>query len=129
VIRLRQRSWETFQRHAVEDFERRMVVHLRKFYPLECAALGEEQLSRLIRYGTERASGHGFTSERAVCIYIDVMVAFGRDFDCDASVPWASQVLSRKDIGGSKERVTLLFARAYEHRDQARGLGAEGGLH
>jgi hypothetical protein len=128
MYRINKRNWDAFVVDLLRDFEERMVAHLAKFYPAECATLGEEQVRRLIGYGVERARSHGLTSERATCIYIDVMFAFGRDFDRDPALPWASQVLSRKDLDSSRARMVCLFARAYEHRDQAQGLRAEGGL-
>jgi len=119
---------EAYREVALRDFEDRVVTHLRKFYPAECANLGEEQIRRLIRYGIVRARSYGLTSERAACIYVDVMFAFGRDFDRDPSLPWASQVLNREDLSSPMERAACLFGRAYQHWDEARGIGAEGAL-
>ena len=128
MFKVRKEQMEAYREGALRDFEDRVLTHLRKFYPAEHAALGEEQIRRLVRYGVARARSHGFTSERAACIYIDVMFAFGRDFDRDPALPWANQVLSREDLDGPRERAVCLFARAYQHRDEARGVGAEAAL-
>jgi len=125
MFRLRERTWDAFRHHAIQDFEHRMGVHLRKFYPAACATSGDEPLRELIRYGVERARGHGITNERAVCIYIDVMFAFGREFDVDPALPWASALLSRKDVPSERALAHRLFARAMEHLGEARGLYAE----
>ena len=128
MLRIKQRAQEAFEREALEDFERRMVTHLRKFFPEVCTTLGEETLRRVIQYGVERARSRGFSTERAACIYLDVMFAFGCDFDRDPALPWAGEVLGRRDLDTPKARAVCLFSRAYEHRGEARGLRPEGVL-
>jgi hypothetical protein len=126
MYRLRARSWAAFERNAVEDFEHRMGIHLRKFFAVQCTSLGEEQVRRLIRYGIERGRSHGLTSERGVCTYIDMMFAFGREFDRE--VPWAAEIFARKDIDTPQELENCLFFHGLRHRDEARGIGVEAGL-
>ena len=79
MMRVRQRVWSAFRQH------------LGKFFPAACAALGEEQVRRVVRYGIERAASHGVTRERGVCAWVDLMFTFGRDFDRDPDLPWASE--------------------------------------
>jgi hypothetical protein len=125
-MRILRRAREAFEQSVLEDFEGRMSVHLRKFFPAACAALGDEQVLALVRYGVERAESHGITRERGVCTWVDLMFTFGRDFDRDPGLPWASDFLSRKDVPNQRARIERLFARALEHRDEARGVRLEG---
>lgn len=126
MFRIRGRTWDAFKQHAVQEFEDRMVVHLRTFLAVHCSALGDDQVRLLIRDGIERARSHGLTSERGVCTYIDLSVAFGRDFD--EAVPWAKEIFAREDIHTPQELENCLYHHALEHRDEARGIGEEAAL-
>ncbi len=115
MLIIRQHQMETLQRAALMGFENRMVAHLNHFFPDECAAMEESGTRQIIRYGIERAGHYGIVAERDVCKYIDVMVVFGPDFDTDANLPWAVEILSDETITDNKGRVDLLVTSALTH--------------
>lgn len=43
-----------FEHATSRDFEDEMVVYLKEFAPKHCEIVGEEQVRRIIRYGTKR---------------------------------------------------------------------------
>jgi len=95
-----------FEQVEVRKFVDRMVVHLKKFFPKQCEAMGEPGLQETIQYGIKRAAAYGITSKRDVYKYVDLMVVFGRNFDSDKRYPWANEVLrSRRDPSA---RITAL---------------------
>jgi hypothetical protein len=102
-----------FSQAEIKKFEERVVIHLNKFFPRQCEALGESKLRETIRYGIKRAAGYGITAARDVCKYIDVMVALGRDFDTDKKYPWAGEIL--KATSSSNARMARLIRTADTH--------------
>ena len=84
---------EVFSKGSARRFEDRMLVHLMKFFPEQCHALGEPKLRDTIRYGVQRAKSYQIEAERDVCKYIDLMTVLGRDFDTDEDLPWAGRIL------------------------------------
>jgi hypothetical protein len=88
-----------FAEAATQKYERRLCVHLNRFFPEECAALGELKIRDTVRYSIHRATTHGFVSERDVCKFVDVMFILGREFDEDQSLPWARTILSNNEVG------------------------------
>jgi len=80
-----------------EDRERRfrvqLAAHLVECFPERCRELGEAQLDEEIRRGIGRARAHGFVGERDLCKYMNLVFTFGRDFDRDAALSWASELL------------------------------------
>jgi hypothetical protein len=98
---------------AGERFEDRVVAHLGRFFRRECDALGEEGTRERVRYGTERARSHGFVAERHVVKYIDLMFAYGRDFDAD--LPWAKRILHDEAYPLPSERIDALYDEAMSH--------------
>jgi hypothetical protein len=91
-----------FARAETKKFEDRMLIHLNKFFPRQCAALGEPKLRETIRDGIKRAAAYRITAERDVYKYIDLMVVFGHDFDTDKRFPWAGEILRKQKSPGAK---------------------------
>ena len=63
----------------VQKFEEWMLVHLKKFFPRQCAAAGDRRLREMVQHGIQRAAAYGITARRDVCKYIDLRIVFGRD--------------------------------------------------
>jgi hypothetical protein len=96
MLTIRQAQFAVLSQLEVRKFEDWMLVHLKKFFPKQCAALGDTQLRETVQHGIERAAGHGLTAKRDVCKYIDLMIVFGRDFDADKRLPWAGEILGKR---------------------------------
>src|SRR5262245_22873116 len=92
VLVIRSEQIAAFRAAAATDFENRVVHHVRKHLPTACAAMTDSALRGLVRHGVERAGALVTTSQREVCKYIMLMLAFGRDFD--ETRPWARDVVA-----------------------------------
>jgi hypothetical protein len=101
-------------------FESDVLSHLQRCFPAECAALGEPGVRDTIRYGLERSRGYGLTAAREVCTYVDLMMAFGRDFDRDPKLPWAADILNRKRWKDTATMVDQLYRTAQQHYRERR---------
>lgn len=108
--------------YAVKDFEDRMVVHLGKFFPKHCEALGETKVREAVHEGIRRAGGYGIVAERDVCKYIDLMFAFDRGFDKDSRYPWAARILTDPAQKDPTAKVNRLYDTALDHVRQAAGI-------
>jgi hypothetical protein len=109
MLTIRREQLETFNRLDVDKFEEWMLVHLNRFFPPQCRAMGETELRQFVRTGIKRAARYEITSKRDVCKFIDLAVAFGPDFDTDAS--WAPGILSAPMSSGQK--MWKLYRAAY----------------
>jgi len=107
IIRREQSS--VFSNAASKSFEDRVFAHVSKCFPGECSALGDDGTRETIQYGKERASAYGANGEREIVKYIDLMFAFGRDFDRDPALSWASAVLN-----GRWKDAAVKLARLFE---------------
>jgi hypothetical protein len=114
MFTIRKEQMEALADAGIADFEDRMMEHLFEC-PLSerCRAMGEAALRGLIRYGLQRAASYGIVTERGVSVYVDVMVAFGRDFDVDPTLPWAAAVLNDPSTRTPFERIDQLFDAAF----------------
>ena len=94
MLRIRAEQFQLLSHAEVENFEEWMVAHLKRFFPVQCRAVGDSRLRETIQTGIERAARYQITARRDVCKYIDLMVVFGRDFDTDRRYPWANTISS-----------------------------------
>jgi len=121
MLSLRQDQMDDMHALTRGVFVDRMVEHLNQFFPKHCAALGVSGVREAIDYGIERASSYGIVGERDVCLYIDLMFGFGKDFDTDPELPWAASVLNDERIAGAKQRINILHETAVREASQAGG--------
>jgi len=111
-MKLRKEQMDTFSEAARKSFEDRMVAHLREVFPQRSKRLGEPRVRGKIQHGIERAGTYGITSERDVCRYIDVMFAYGWDFDTDSKLPWAGRILNDERFLLPEAKVNRLYRAA-----------------
>ena len=123
MLRIRPEQMKVLDDDMLRKFEDKMVVHLNKFFHERCAKLGKDGTREAILYAIERAASYEIVSERDVCIYIDIMFEFGRDFDKDPKLPWAGKILNDKVLTGKPaEKVNRLYDTATENIQHARGI-------
>jgi hypothetical protein len=115
MFTIRKEQLQALDRDKRESFVDRMLQHLREFFPGKCDALGENQLRKWIEHGIERAKAYRIVSERDVCKYIDVMIVFGKEFDRDKALPWASKILNGH-YSQAGEKIDLLFEAAKQNQ-------------
>ena len=84
-------------------FEREMADHLSTFFPEQCAALRDDELSLFIQTTVDRALGYGINRERDVCKFLDVAMALGKDFDRSGEHPWSREILSDEMLVGQEK--------------------------
>jgi hypothetical protein len=126
MLHVRPEQMKVLNEHMLRKFEDRMVAHLNQFFAEQCKKLGEDGTRKAIRDAMERAAGYEIVSERDVCIYIDIMFEFGRDFDKDPKLPWANKILNDKALKGEQtEKVDRLYDAAMKNLKQAKGIKVE----
>lgn len=124
AILLRGPQVEALRVSSSEGFVERVQAHLRAFFPAECERLGSAAaLREVVRHGLGRARGHGLRSQREACKYLDLMFAFGRDFDRDPRLGWVAPILEGHTHDLTRSTVDRLFEQALRHPEQATGLG------
>jgi hypothetical protein len=116
MLVLHERQLEIFSQVALKEFEDWMLANLMKFFPAQSERSGEEGVRALVRYGLERAKIYGITSGPDVCKYIHVMMVYGRDFDVDPSLTWATQALQTSTSASPSLRVERLYEEAIQHQ-------------
>ena len=110
-----------------QAFVRRAVEHLRQFFPQLLQRAGEERAAQVVRSTLARAGEYGLRSEQDVCVFLDLVVVFGPDFD--QKLAWARELLTGPGYGDPPTRLALLFQAALQQIEAApppRPAAAEG---
>jgi hypothetical protein len=111
VFKIRREQAMAFRAEALRDFEDRVLMHVRRCFPDRAASLEEDAVRNLIRRGVERAAAYRIVAERDVCMYVDLMLVFGADFDSERA--WAREVLAARG-GDPSTTLRTLYARGVE---------------
>lgn len=125
MFKIRKEQLDALSKASLKSFEERMVIHLLKFFQPQCEPLGDARVRETIHYGIARAKSYGIIAERDVCKYIDLMFAFGADFDKDPNYSLAPQILMDKNTPDPTQRINKLFETALEHVRQAASARAQ----
>lgn len=118
---IRSDQFDAMNRDAVRRFANEMVVRLRDFAPSAARELGDDGLRRFASEGIERAETRGFGLRGPVTLYIELMALFGREFDRDPMLPWASETLDDPDFDDEMERADALHELAIRYLDDVGG--------
>jgi hypothetical protein len=112
MLKIRKEQREALGKVMLDQFAGEMVGHLRKFFPAQCDSLGEAGLDEFIQYGISRAASYEIKKHRDICRFVDMMFVFGRDFDTNPKVPWASRILNDPAIVDPDTRIDRLYEEA-----------------
>jgi hypothetical protein len=108
MLTIRNEQMAVCSKAMIDDFEVRMMAHLRKHFPEPYSSLGDSTAREMIRYGMQQAALYEIRGERDLCKYIDLTMVLGKDFD--QQLPWVSKVLN--DRGSSPDiRICRLYER------------------
>lgn len=125
MLHIRKEQNEELGKIALKRFEDSMVKHIKEFFPKYYEVLGEPTVRKAIQYGIERAESYGFTSERDVCLYINLIFLLGSNFDTDLQLPWTAEILNDETITDSVTRIDRLHDKAMQYLDRAAGTDNE----
>lgn len=124
MLIIRQTQLEQLSEPFQERFKKDMHSYLKKYFPAKYEQLEKEEVDEIIRYGIKRANDYEIKEACHLCLYIDLMFAFGRDFDCDPALPWASRILD-SDLN-SERKVRYLFDTAQAHLQDTTDTSTKG---
>ncbi|MDO9020359.1 MAG: hypothetical protein Q8S73_11470 [Deltaproteobacteria bacterium] len=100
MLVIRRAQMDALARSAMEPFVENVIGHLRRVWPEECAAMGEEGLEAFVAHGMAKCDRYEIDTEYDVGRYCDVMLLLHPDFDEDPLLPWAQETLTAPGYDG-----------------------------
>lgn len=100
MLVIRHAQMDALARSAMEPFVENVIAHLRRVWPEECAAMGEEGLEAFVARGMAKCERYGIETEYDVGRFCDLMLLLTPDFDEDPNIPWAQDILTSPGFDG-----------------------------
>ena len=101
MLIIRPEQITVLEQYMTGQFEKKMLIHLRKKFPNETQNYSETQLYTLINTGIQQAQSYEIELEKDVQCYLEMQVIHGVDFDTNPTTAWAGEILNTKDIDGT----------------------------
>lgn len=125
MLVVRKEQMQVFEEYSQKAFEREMAEHVKEIFPKHSAAIGDDNLTKVVELGIARAEKYGLTQRGPVRFYIEMMCIFGCDFDTDKQLQWAGTVLTNENIVDQMERADTLFDKMVEYDEAVTGPDKE----
>ncbi|MCU0726130.1 MAG: hypothetical protein MUE73_10125 [Planctomycetes bacterium] len=120
MLILRKEQEDVLKRLASDEYECRVLAHVKAVFPAHVEKRGEPDCRRIIRKGIEESARYRIRTEFDVVRFIDLMFVLGEDFPKDSRLPWASTTLARKDLSPTS-KVDQLWEQSTERLKEASG--------
>lgn len=108
MFEIRKEQMEVLGRHELEKFVVRMMAHLREDFADYVQPMSDEQLREFVETGIATSKTYEVVDEDDVCIYIECMAVYGRDFDTNPKTDWAGSILRQTDLDGFEKMKRVL---------------------
>ena len=124
MLVIRQEQIDAFREYMTRQFENQMLSHVQRYFHYDFQVLGEQNVRKMIRYGIEHSKSYGLVMEDDVSKYIEMMFAFGRNFDTDSAYSWAAQILKDEDLTGAM-KMERVYKEVEQHLAEAHSSMSE----
>src|SRR4051812_25743958 len=104
-MQIREKQMDAFADSMLQQFENKMVAHLRSRFAKQLAATSDGELKAKVHKGIERAESYGVTAKYDVRRYLEYTVEYGPEFD--TATQWAGPILKAKGLSGDKKMNNL----------------------
>ena len=120
MLTIRKQQMEAFRLASISRFENWLAKHIATLYPQQSELLGELGVRKFIRKAIETGSKYGVDTEGAVTTLIELMLAYGEQFETSPDQSWALEILAHPTLPGDL-KVDVIRDRFSEFRGN-RGL-------
>jgi hypothetical protein len=110
LLSIRDSQVAAMSAQARAGFVERMLMHWGRCFANHVHDRDTAGLQELIEKGTIRAAKYGIVAEIDVCLFLDVVLIFGLNFDDDPAYPWAGTALRSGYLSAPWQRVRFLVA-------------------
>jgi hypothetical protein len=121
MLIIRKEQIRAFERVDMPRFEKEMLKHVDEHFPRHAEVLGAKTVLNVIRHGFDRAENYDFSTRHEVCLFIDMMIMLGSDFDTDPQLPWAADILNDETISDPTVKIEKLYDRVMVYLDHVVG--------
>jgi len=116
MFEIRKDQVTRFEAEAIRRYERRVIAHLRKCFPSKFEGVAEVDLRKFVQEGMRTGAAYGFSTERELCLFVDITARYGPDFHRNQALPWAKAILVEPNEEPA-DKIDRLFSAALAATD------------
>lgn len=123
-MKIRNEQIEAMAKEVRKGYERRVLDHVARYFPIQVRLFGRERLHPLAVRAIDQANACRMVSEESVCVYADILMMLGMEFDIDPQLPFARAILEEPGLS-ERERAANLYNAVKEYWQKV--AGSDGG--
>jgi hypothetical protein len=101
MLTIREEQMQALSGLVLEQYERRMVEHLRATFPDRTKNLQDDRIRAAVQSCVKNANDHGIVYEDDIRRFIEYVVIYGTALDARAETRWIGDILRRDDLDGT----------------------------
>jgi hypothetical protein len=117
MLVIREEQVAALRRACARELERALCRHARTHFA-RARELEDAALHDLVAKSVQRAIERGMRSERSLYRFINLVMAYGAEFDADPALAWMRQYLDDADVPDPEERLARLHTAALVRRQR-----------
>ena len=94
MLTIRSPQMAVFAEDSAARFLQGALAHVRRYFPAQCIAVGDNAVVFFLKQGIRRAQDYGFESEYDILRFLNLIFSLGSDFDQVAKYAWMQPYLS-----------------------------------
>ncbi len=122
MLTIRKEQVQVFDELAMKQFIENMMIHVRKYFPIESKAMDDGQLRKNILEIIQRAGEYELITERDICKFLNISIFFGMDFDKKPENAWMLAILMDKKEPNPSIRIGKLYQEVLKRSDENKKL-------
>lgn len=124
-MKIRKEQIEAMAKEVRKGYERRVLDHVARYFPVQVRLFGRERLHPLAVRAIDQANAYFMVSEESVCSYADTLMMLGVEFDLDPQLPFARAILVEPGLS-ERERAASLYGAVKDYWEKV--AGPDGGV-
>jgi|GEM_PF-1035979 len=94
MLTIRQSQLDIFSGFRQKIWEDRMVDIVARDYPNRYLEFGEPKVRQSIQFAVKRGGEFGIDTETSIAVLIELMIAFGQEFELSPERAWARRMMA-----------------------------------
>jgi hypothetical protein len=103
MLVIRQAQMQAFARAVQEQFERKVLAHLRANFSSSVAGYSDQDMLRIISSAVGKAQRYGISLQSDVVRFIEYLFLWDVEFDSASEWEWAAQILQSQHLTGTEK--------------------------
>ncbi len=101
MLSIRKEQMEVLSAYMRDQFEQRMVEHLRATFPDRTQDIPDEKIRVVVQNSMKRAESYSIEYEDDIRRFIEYLVIYGTRLDTREDARWIGDILRRDDLNGA----------------------------